>query len=119
MLFRASIGILLILFVLFQVKLWVSEDGLGEVSRLSSEIDRQREENAAFAERNKRLSAEVEDLNSGFSALEERARADLGLIGANETFYVMGGPGRAQNPGQNTGQNTGQGQPPQPSSPEK
>ena len=52
--------------------------------------DSQRIENAALAERNDRMAAEVGDLKRGFSALEERARSDLGLIGADESFYILG-----------------------------
>ena len=35
------------------------------------------------------LKAEVKDLKEGLSALEERARNDLGMIGSNETFYQV------------------------------
>jgi cell division protein FtsB len=31
----------------------------------------------------------VRDLKDGHAALEERARTDLGMIGANETFYQV------------------------------
>ncbi len=96
MLFRVVLGILLILLGLLQTKLWISEDGLGEVSRLRDQIYSQGEENTQLADRNKRLGAEVEDLKSGFSALEERARADLGLIGSGETFIVVGGSGQTE-----------------------
>lgn len=89
-------GILLIFLGLLQTRLWISEDGLGEVSRLRDQIYSQRDENTQFADRNKRLGAEVEDLKSGFAALEERARADLGLIGSEETFIVVGGSDQSE-----------------------
>ena len=76
--------------VLLQVRLWVSEDGFAEVRRLSTQNVAQRLENAALAERNDRMAAEVGDLKRGFNALEERARSDLGLIGADESFYILG-----------------------------
>jgi cell division protein FtsB len=75
--------------ILLQARLWVSEDGFIGAGRLQDQVNLQRAENAALAERNERLHAEVRDLKSGFSALEERARADLGLIAPNETFYVV------------------------------
>jgi len=75
---------------MLQAKLWISENGFGEVSRLHRQIEYQRQENAHLAERNERLRAEVEDLRSGFSALEEKARSDLGLIRSDETFFVFG-----------------------------
>jgi cell division protein FtsB len=37
----------------------------------------------------KQLIAEVADLKSGMSAIEERARSELGMIGRNETFYQV------------------------------
>ena len=39
--------------------------------------------------RNDQLAAEVKDLKEGLSALEERARNDLGMVGASETFYQV------------------------------
>ena len=54
----------------------------------------QRAEDERLAERNRQLAAEVRDLKSGFGALEERARSDLGMIATNETFYQVV-PGRA------------------------
>ena len=49
----------------------------------------QRADNEQLSERNKQLAAEVRDLKSGFTALEERARSDLGMIANNETFYQV------------------------------
>jgi cell division protein FtsB len=83
-------GVLLCLFVLLQVRLWVSEDGYREMSRLRSQVELQRDENRKLAERNARLDAEVKDLKRGFAAVEERARSDLGLIAPEESFYVFG-----------------------------
>jgi cell division protein FtsB len=34
----------------------------------------------------------VVDLRSSEGAVEERARADLGLIGPDETFYIFSAP---------------------------
>lgn len=87
---RAGIGILSVLFLLLQVRLWVSDDGYGEVARLASLISAQTAENTRLNQRNQRLEAEVVELRKGDSAVEERARADLGLIGPDETFYLFG-----------------------------
>jgi cell division protein FtsB len=90
-LMRAGIGLLSVLLVLLQVRLWVSDDGYREVARLGTLITEQTAENARLAQRNQRLEAEVVELRKGDSAVEERARADLGLIGPDETFYLFGG----------------------------
>jgi len=86
---RFVIGGLLCLLLVLQVRLWVSSGGFSEVSRLRSQVELQAHENEELAERNERLEAEVKDLQSGFGAVEERARSDLGLIGEDETFYVF------------------------------
>ncbi|MFQ5635719.1 MAG: septum formation initiator family protein, partial [Gammaproteobacteria bacterium] len=68
--------------------------GFSEVSRLRAQVELQRNENAELAIRNTRLQAEVVDLDSGFAAVEERARSDLGLISPDESFYVFAGDGK-------------------------
>jgi cell division protein FtsB len=88
---RTGIGLLAFLLVLLQVRLWVSDDGYREVARLGTLIGEQEAENARLTQRNQRLEAEVVELRKGDSAVEERARADLGLIGPDETFYLFGG----------------------------
>jgi cell division protein FtsB len=89
---RAGIGLLSVLLLLLQIRLWASDDGYREVARLASLITVQTAENTRLNQRNQRLEAEVVELRKGDSAVEERARADLGLIGPNETFYLFGAP---------------------------
>lgn len=80
---------LLAVLVLLQYRLWLSPDGLREVSRLEGAVAKQTGENVQLGERNRQLAAEVRDLKSGVTALEERARSDLGMISSNETFYQV------------------------------
>ncbi len=80
----------LLLFVLFaslQFELWVSDDGFAEVARLNHAVALQQEENRQLDERNRALEAEVADLKEGLGAVEERARAELGMIREGEIFY--------------------------------
>jgi cell division protein FtsB len=86
---RLFLGGLVCLLLVLQIRLWVSEDGIAEMSRLRQQVDFQKNENDQLAERNARLEAEVEDLKKGFGAVEERARSDLGLISPNESFFVF------------------------------
>jgi cell division protein FtsB len=83
---------LLGLLVLLQYRLWVGDGGMREVGRLRGEIDQQRDENAALRDRNRTLTAEVVDLKKGQTAIEERARTDLGMVGRSETFYQVVAP---------------------------
>ena len=86
---RVATGVLALLFCALQYRLWVSDDGFAEVSRLGTLIGEQVEENRHLDQRNQRLEAEVTDLRKSEGALEERARADLGLIGPDETLYIF------------------------------
>ncbi len=80
---------LLAALVLLQYRLWLSHDGVREVGRLRSAVAAQQAENGRLAQRNRELAAEVHDLKNGMAALEERARSELGMIGANETYYQV------------------------------
>ena len=80
---------LLAAFVLLQYRLWVSDEGMRDVWHLRQAVADQAAENATLAERNAQMKAEVADLKTGLTALEERARNDLGMIAANETFYQV------------------------------
>ncbi len=91
MLLRATALVLAVVLVLLQWRLWGSADGFRGVAQLRGQVKSQQAENLQLTDRNRRLEAEVADLRQGFSALEERARSDLGLIGANESFYIFAG----------------------------
>ena len=90
MLMRILTLLLLMLLTTLQYRLWVSEDGFREVWRLEDRAEAQAAENRHLKDQNDQLNAEVEDLKSGFSALEERARSDLGMVGSDENFYLFG-----------------------------
>ena len=93
---RMLLGGLVAVLVLLQYRLWLSDEGMREVWHLSAAVESQRADNAVLAERNGQLKAEVADLKKGLTALEERARHDLGMITVNETFYqVVDTPQRA------------------------
>ena len=76
------------LFLLLQGRLWLSDAGWSEVVRLRAGVADQAAENQDRAKLNARLQAEVADLKNGNAALEERARADLGMIGPGESFFL-------------------------------
>jgi cell division protein FtsB len=86
---RIFSAVLALALVLLQYRLWLSDQGLREVSRLQSAVDAQASANREQAERNRQLVAEVTDLKVGLTALEERARSELGMVGNRETFYQV------------------------------
>jgi cell division protein FtsB len=90
---RVFAALLVLALVSLQVRLWVSDQGMREVSRLQAAIALQSAANREQAERNRQLAAEVSDLKVGLTALEERARSELGMVGNNETFYQVVTPG--------------------------
>nr|VFK56576.1 MAG: Septum formation initiator [Candidatus Kentron sp. TUN]VFK61898.1 MAG: Septum formation initiator [Candidatus Kentron sp. TUN]VFK62843.1 MAG: Septum formation initiator [Candidatus Kentron sp. TUN] len=60
---------------------------MSHVWQLREAISQQEEENVALRERNRRLKADVTDLKEGLTAIESRARRDLGMIREGETFF--------------------------------
>jgi cell division protein FtsB len=86
---RVLAGFLIAALVLLQYRLWLSDEGIREVWQLSGAVELQRDENDVLKQRNGQLKAEVQDLKKGLSALEERARHDLGMVGSRETFYQV------------------------------
>jgi len=82
-------AILIVVTVLLQYRLWLSDDGIREVARLKAEVQTRQAANQEFAQRNRQLAAEVADLKTGMTALEERARSELGMIARNESFFQV------------------------------
>lgn len=92
---RVILGVLLVAVLALQYRLWVSPNGVRDLWRTETAIEAQRAENEELRRRNQRLAAEVRDLKEGRAAIEERARTDLGMIGAGETFYQVVPPDAA------------------------
>ena len=86
---RVFSAVLALALILLQYRLWLSDQGLREVSRLQAAVDAQVSANHEQGERNRQLVAEVTDLKLGLTALEERARSELGMVGNSETFYQV------------------------------
>ena len=82
-------AVLIVATVLLQYRLWLSDNGIREVARLKAEVESRQAANAEFAQRNRQLAAEVSDLKNGMTALEERARSELGMIARNESFFQV------------------------------
>ena len=81
--------VLVALIVLLQYPLWLGKGGWLKVWDLDRQLQAQREENRKLETRNAGLDAEVRDLKSGYEAIEERARYELGLIKQDEIFVQI------------------------------
>jgi cell division protein FtsB len=86
---RWILSVLVILGLVMQVKLWLSDDGYSKTRELQQAVSEQRQQNQVLKERNLVLNAEMLNLKHGREAAEERARTDLGMIGRKETFYQV------------------------------
>jgi cell division protein FtsB len=78
-----------VVIAILQYRLWLSDSGVRELTRMHEAVVQQRAQNGALVERNRQLAAEVRDLKTGMAALEERARSELGMIAGNETYYQV------------------------------
>jgi len=81
--------ILLVLLAGLQFRLWVGEGSLAHRAELNRQLQQQEEENQALRDRNKRIATDVESLKTNLDSIEEKARADLGMIKQGETFYLV------------------------------
>ena len=70
-----------------QHRLWNGPGSSGQVQALQAQVDTQKRDNEGLQQRNDALAAEVMDLKDGESAIEERARSELGMIRPGEKFY--------------------------------
>ena len=76
--------ILAALLVVVQGDLWLGKGNLPYVMGLQKQLDAQRVANAHARERNAGVAAEVSDLKEGLEMVEEKARAELGMVRPNE-----------------------------------
>lgn len=72
-----------------QYPLWLGDGSVLSLWKLQREISAQAQENQRLRQRNLALEAEVRDLKEGVEALEERARAELGMVRRGETLYQI------------------------------
>ena len=81
--------VLAALIVLLQYPLWFGKGGWLRVWDLDRQVRAQRDVNLKLESRNAGLDAEVRDLKTGFDAIEERARFELGLVKEGEVFVQV------------------------------
>jgi cell division protein FtsB len=75
---------LLLLLAGVQAELWLGDGGLSQVLKLQAQLSAQMQRNTGQRQAIARLQAEVDDLRQGLELVEERARADLGMVKPDE-----------------------------------
>ncbi|MDQ0086434.1 MULTISPECIES: cell division protein FtsB [Variovorax] len=81
--------VLLLLLAILQWQLWNGRGSVRDVTQLRTKLADQKEANAKAALTNERLTSEVNDLKDGLEMVEERARAELGMVKPNEVFVQI------------------------------
>lgn len=84
---RWMLLVLALLLGWLQYRFWFGPGNSGEVMMLEAQVANQERDNEGLQQRNDALAAEVKDLKEGQSAIEERARSELGMIKPGEKFY--------------------------------
>ncbi|HIN13609.1 MAG TPA: cell division protein FtsB [Gammaproteobacteria bacterium] len=84
--------LLVLLLVMMQVNIWLTKDGYSRVAEIKELIQDQQKENNEMVSRNSQLREEIKDLKDGYSAIEEKAREDIGMIKEGEEFYLLTEP---------------------------
>jgi cell division protein FtsB len=80
---------LIALLVILHGQLWFGRGSVPNVSRLVRQLEEQQLKNANAARFNERLASEINDLREGLEIVEERARAELGMVKANEIYVQV------------------------------
>lgn len=83
----ALLGAVLLVPMLY--RFWFGESGWFAARALEREVAAQERVAALLEERNRVLTMEVMALKDGPAGVEARARTDLGMVAAGETFYLV------------------------------
>ena len=86
---RALVIIFVLLIAALQYPMWLGKGGWLQVRELGRAVAKAHEDNAALKARNEALDADVRDLKTGYEAIEERARSELGMIRHDEVFFQI------------------------------
>lgn len=81
--------VLLALLLALQYPLWLGKGGLLRVADMERQLAGQRQVNQTLEVRNASQEADVRDLKTGYEAIEERARYELGLVKEGEVFVQV------------------------------
>ncbi|MGA8010318.1 MAG: cell division protein FtsB [Thiomonas sp.] len=86
--------LLVSLLLLLQWPLWFGERGWFAVQRLENQLGQQNQANVLAQQDNDRLAAEVQDLKTGLSGVQDQARREMGMVKPDEVFVQIVPPTR-------------------------
>jgi cell division protein FtsB len=75
--------------LVLQLQLWFGRGSVPDVWRLRQQHQAQLQLNASAEQDVERLRAEIHDLRDGLEMVEERARAEIGMVKPNEIFVQI------------------------------
>jgi len=81
--------VFVVLLAALQYPMWLGKGGWLQVREIDRQVGVERGANAKLKARNDALDAEVRDLKTGFDAIEERARSELGMVRQDEVFFQL------------------------------
>jgi cell division protein FtsB len=84
---RAIFTILILILLSLQYKFWVGDGNIREWHTLQKKIQAQSAENSSHIALNQELEADIAALRHSDTALEERARYELGMVKDGESYY--------------------------------
>lgn len=86
---RFVAALLIGLLAVVQAQLWLGRGSVGDVAQMQRKLADQKAHNAAAQQANEQLAAEVRDLQEGLEMVEEKARAELGMVRPNEVLVQI------------------------------
>ncbi|HCY13425.1 MAG: cell division protein FtsB [Acidiferrobacteraceae bacterium] len=89
---KIILGLLVLLVLILQYAFWGGRNNVIDLVYLQQTLAELNMRNQALRLRNDRLHIDVNDIKNRLSAIEARARSELGLIKPGETYYQIVSP---------------------------
>ena len=81
--------ILIFLLFVFQGQLWFSSGGIIDLGQTHQKLANLKSAQANLEVKNAQITTDINDLKSGKSSVEERARESLGMVRSDEVFFQV------------------------------
>lgn len=84
---RIIVACLILVLIGLQYKLWVGDGSVLQWLKLEKKVAQQEQKNIQLAFNNQKIAQDVTRLKDDSSAIEEKARYELGMIKQGEIYY--------------------------------